>query len=83
MTVSSHAVAFLKPRRAKPFFLRHPWVFSGAVERIEGEPAQGDIVADGHPGVSGTGLGGECIAADRLFSREYSGNEHRKQHSPE
>lgn len=36
---------FLKPRRAKPFFMRHPWVFSGAVERVEGTPDQGDIVA--------------------------------------
>ncbi|MEX2287592.1 MAG: class I SAM-dependent rRNA methyltransferase [Planctomycetaceae bacterium] len=31
----------LKPRRAEPFFNRHPWVFGGAVERIEGAPEPG------------------------------------------
>ncbi len=34
----------LKPRRALPFFSRHPWVFSGAVKRIEGNPEAGDVV---------------------------------------
>lgn len=34
----------LRPRRARPFFGRHPWVFAGAVARIEGEPANGDVV---------------------------------------
>jgi 23S rRNA (cytosine1962-C5)-methyltransferase len=31
----------LKPRRAQPFFARHPWVFSGAVARVEGDPQPG------------------------------------------
>ena len=35
----------LKPRRAQPFFARHPWVFSGAIARVEGEPAPGAEVA--------------------------------------
>ena len=35
----------LKPRRAKPFFMRHPWVFSGAIGRIEGSPVKGSVVA--------------------------------------
>ena len=35
----------LKPRRALPFFSRHPWVFGGAIERIEGEPEPGAEVA--------------------------------------
>jgi 23S rRNA (cytosine1962-C5)-methyltransferase len=35
----------LKPRRALPFFGRHPWVFAGAIDRIEGEPAPGSEVA--------------------------------------
>ena len=35
----------LKPRRAQPFFARHPWVFSGAIARVEGEPAAGSEVA--------------------------------------
>jgi 23S rRNA (cytosine1962-C5)-methyltransferase len=35
----------LKPRRAQPFFARHPWVFSGAVARVEGDPQPGAEVA--------------------------------------
>ncbi|CAN5120264.1 class I SAM-dependent methyltransferase [soil metagenome] len=31
----------LKPQRAQPFFARHPWVFAGAVDKIEGTPADG------------------------------------------
>ncbi len=34
----------LKSRRAQPFFGRHPWVFAGAIEQVEGEPADGDEV---------------------------------------
>ena len=34
----------LKPKRAQPFFGRHPWVFAGAIERVEGHPADGDEV---------------------------------------
>lgn len=34
----------LKSKRAQPFFGRHPWVFAGAIERIEGSPADGDEV---------------------------------------
>jgi 23S rRNA (cytosine1962-C5)-methyltransferase len=34
----------LKPKRAQPFFGRHPWVFAGAIDRVEGEPADGDEV---------------------------------------
>lgn len=32
----------LKPRRAQPFFYRHPWVFEGAIQRVEGDPQTGD-----------------------------------------
>lgn len=38
------AKVILKPKRAQPFFGRHPWVFVGAIERIEGTPADGDEV---------------------------------------
>jgi 23S rRNA (cytosine1962-C5)-methyltransferase len=31
----------LEPRRARPFFGRHPWVFGGAIAAVEGEPADG------------------------------------------
>jgi 23S rRNA (cytosine1962-C5)-methyltransferase len=34
----------LKARRAQPFFARHPWVFAGAIERVEGDPADGSEV---------------------------------------
>ena len=42
MTPESRIV--LKPGREKSLRHRHPWVFSGAVERVEGEPAKGDTV---------------------------------------
>jgi 23S rRNA (cytosine1962-C5)-methyltransferase len=42
--VSSEARIVLKPAREKSLRHRHPWVFSGAVERVEGEPAKGDTV---------------------------------------
>jgi 23S rRNA (cytosine1962-C5)-methyltransferase len=35
---------FLKPKRAQPFFARHPWVFAGAINRVGGDPADGDEV---------------------------------------
>src|SRR5262245_34366664 len=38
------ARVILKPRKAQPFFGRHPWVLDSAVARIEGSPADGDIV---------------------------------------
>lgn len=34
----------IKARRARPFFARHPWVFAGSIERVEGTPAAGDEV---------------------------------------
>ncbi len=34
----------LKPRRARPFFGWHPWVFAGAIDRVEGEPGDGGVV---------------------------------------
>ena len=34
----------LAPGREKSSRLRHPWIFSGAVERVEGAPASGDTV---------------------------------------
>jgi len=35
---------FLKPGREKSVLNRHPWVFSGAIARVEGSPRAGDIV---------------------------------------
>jgi len=38
------ARVILKPKRAQPFYGRHPWVFAGAIDRLEGSPADGDEV---------------------------------------
>ncbi|MBX7165079.1 MAG: class I SAM-dependent rRNA methyltransferase [Pirellulales bacterium] len=38
------AQVWLKPRKAGPFVGRHPWVLDTAVARVEGEPADGDVV---------------------------------------
>ena len=35
----------LKPGREKSLERRHPWIFSGAVARVQGEPGMGDSVA--------------------------------------
>jgi 23S rRNA (cytosine1962-C5)-methyltransferase len=34
----------IKPNREKPIIQNHPWIFSGAIQRIEGNPDDGDIV---------------------------------------
>ncbi len=34
----------LQPRRARPFYGRHPWVYAGAIAAVEGAPADGDEV---------------------------------------
>jgi 23S rRNA (cytosine1962-C5)-methyltransferase len=40
----SHPQVVLLPRRAQPFFGRHPWVFPGAIQEIQGEPADGSEI---------------------------------------
>ncbi|MBQ9410728.1 MAG: class I SAM-dependent rRNA methyltransferase [Bacteroidales bacterium] len=35
----------LKPHREESILRYHPWVFSGAIARIEGNPAEGDLVS--------------------------------------
>src|SRR5437588_2925376 len=34
----------LRPRRARPFFGRHPWVYASAIAEVIGQPADGDVV---------------------------------------
>ena len=34
----------LKPRKARPFYGRHPWVLDSAVDRVEGSTNDGDVV---------------------------------------
>ncbi len=36
--------AILKPRKARPFYARHPWVLDSAIDRVEGAAADGDVV---------------------------------------
>jgi 23S rRNA (cytosine1962-C5)-methyltransferase len=36
---------YLKAGRDKPVRNRHPWIFSGAIDRLEGHPAPGNLVA--------------------------------------
>lgn len=38
------AQVILKPRKARPFFGRHPWVLDSAIARVEGNPEEGDVV---------------------------------------
>ncbi|MBU6276765.1 MAG: class I SAM-dependent rRNA methyltransferase [Planctomycetes bacterium] len=38
------ATVVLKPKRARPFFGRHPWVLDSAIARLDGDPAAGDVV---------------------------------------
>jgi 23S rRNA (cytosine1962-C5)-methyltransferase len=40
----SLATVVLRPGREKPVLNHHPWVFSGAIDHIEGDPSPGDIV---------------------------------------
>jgi 23S rRNA (cytosine1962-C5)-methyltransferase len=40
----SPAKLILKPGREKSLKRRHPWIFSGAVERVQGDPGAGDTV---------------------------------------
>jgi 23S rRNA (cytosine1962-C5)-methyltransferase len=46
------ATVVLKPKRARPFFGRHPWVLDSAVAKLDGTAADGDVVDlathDGH-----------------------------------
>jgi 23S rRNA (cytosine1962-C5)-methyltransferase len=44
MTPTPTGRVVLKPKRAQPFYGRHPWVFAGAIDRIDGDPADGAVV---------------------------------------
>ena len=40
----NHPKLIITPGKEKAILRRHPWIFSGAVRRIEGEPQEGDLV---------------------------------------
>jgi 23S rRNA (cytosine1962-C5)-methyltransferase len=42
--IATRPVVQLKPRKARPFFARHPWVLDSAVQRVIGQPQDGDVV---------------------------------------
>src|SRR5262249_2885283 len=44
VTTMHHPRVILPPRRARPFYARHPWVFAGAIAQVDGAPADGDVV---------------------------------------
>ena len=52
------ATVTLKSRRAKPFYMHHPWVYSGAIGRMSPAPASGDLVTvqDASGGFIGRGF---------------------------
>ena len=35
---------FLKPKKEESLLRFHPWVFSGAIQSVEGDPEEGDLV---------------------------------------
>ena len=50
-TIFREARVVLKPGREKSLRHRHPWVFSGAIERVEGDPEMGGtVVVAAHDG---------------------------------
>lgn len=63
----------LKPGREKPVLAGHPWVFSGAIARIDGLPADGDTidVTDGRGEFLARGLlNRRSQIVVRLFTRD-------------
>jgi 23S rRNA (cytosine1962-C5)-methyltransferase len=65
----------LKAGREKSLLRRHPWIFSGAVARVNGEPSMGDTVAVRASG--GAFLGwGAYSPRSQIVARVWSWNEH-------
>lgn len=50
-------IVHLKPRKEESILRFHPWIFSGAIARIDGNPAEGDLVEvlDNHGNFLATG----------------------------
>ena len=44
MTLEKPAIVRLKPGREASVVRRHPWIFSGAIGKVQGSPASGDLV---------------------------------------
>ena len=63
-STSMTATIYLQPGKDKPVRQHHPWIFSGAVARVEGQPAPGDLVdvADA----------ARRMAGERLLQRQFA-----------
>ncbi|MBT7653184.1 MAG: class I SAM-dependent rRNA methyltransferase [Flavobacteriales bacterium] len=44
MNNPSYPIITIKPKRQESILRRHPWVFSGAIKKVEGKPGAGDWV---------------------------------------
>jgi 23S rRNA (cytosine1962-C5)-methyltransferase len=67
------ASVLLQPRRARPFYGGHPWVFAGAVAAVAGEPADGgevDLQAHGGAFVARGLYNSKSKIRVRLYSRD-------------
>ncbi len=63
----------LQPRRARPFYGGHPWVFAGAIAAVEGEPADGaevELIAHGGASVARGFYNSKSKIRVRLYSRD-------------
>ncbi len=72
MNTSAKARLILKIGKIESLRRFHPWVFSGAIKRIEGEPKEGDLVElyDNHDHFLALGHYGESSIAARVISFE-------------
>ncbi len=43
------ATLFVKPGKERSLLRRHPWLYAGAIDRIDGRPASGDLVRVASP----------------------------------
>lgn len=43
--MTTEPIVRLKPKKAGPFFGRHPWVLDTAIDSVDGHPAAGDVVS--------------------------------------
>ncbi len=63
----------LKAKRAQPFFARHPWVFAGAIERVEDNPVDGaevDVLSHAGNFIARGLYNGQSKIRVRLYSWE-------------
>lgn len=72
MNIKPKARLILKTGKIESLNRFHPWVFSGAIKRIEGEPKEGDLVElyDNHDHFLALGHYGESSIAARILTFE-------------